>query len=329
MILGRWPDSNACRHNTTRLIQPTVRTRVKNLLCGNFQPLFRRRSFLFYTIIYLSLQPFYHSSEIVLALSIASDQDPTRLIRMHSLKISSATPPPQDIARSIVEKSLNRTSSDPHQPEKYLILGTDIEEDIDDAVLRSIYGYLHKKKVIEVLLVVVNLEPRKRRMIKAESIFKNMGAPEIPVACGTAGTGMKRSFNCYEHGMEELDGTVMNGRTATVEVLMGLLKLNQRCNILVISSLRDLDDLTSEHGDLVRETFSSFFFQGKWETSSVTQQLRTLFPDDMAQNYSYDFEAATRVHQWLRNENIPTYTATRHSAIRAAINPHIVREAAE
>jgi hypothetical protein len=129
--------------------------------------------------------------------------------------------------------------------------------------------------------------------------------------------------------MEGLDGTVMDGRTATVEVLMGLRKFKERWNILVISSLRDLDDLTSEQGDLVRETVSSFSFQGKWETGSNTQQLRTIFPDEMAQNYSYDFEAANRVHQWLRNENIPTYTATHHSAIRAAINPQIVKEAAE
>jgi hypothetical protein len=99
--------------------------------------------------------------------------------------------------------------------------------------------------------VVVNLEPRKRRMRKAESIFKNIGALKIPVACGTPGTGIKRSFNCYEHGMKELDGTVIKGRTATVEVIMGLRKLKQRCNILVILSLRDLEDLTSEHGDLV------------------------------------------------------------------------------
>jgi hypothetical protein len=109
---------------------------------------------------------------------------------MPFLKISSATPP-QDIARSIVDELLNRPSSDRHQPEKYLILGTDIEEDIVDGVLCSIYGSLHKKKVIEVLLVVVNLEPRKRRMRRAKSIFKNMGAPEIPVACGTTGTGGK------------------------------------------------------------------------------------------------------------------------------------------
>jgi hypothetical protein len=239
-----------------------------------------------------------------------------------------------------------------------IIVFTDIGRDIDDAILLIILAYLHKIKVVEILLVVANVDPTDSRAKEAKSIVEKMGVPDVPVACGTNGTDELIKLHnhelleheCKEHecrghvrnehefskyklehefkGFGEPHGTILlDGETAIVERLEALEKEKEHCSMIVIASLRDLEGLIKKHGSLVQNTVSSFFFQGGWEADQ--EHIKTLVPDMKAVNNKYDRDATTYVYNWIREGNIPTYTATRSSAIEASISSDTFREAAD
>ncbi|KAH5548597.1 hypothetical protein HBI81_260130 [Parastagonospora nodorum] len=56
-------------------------------------------------------------------------------------------------------------------------------------------------------------------------------------------------------------------------------------------------------------------------------RFKTLEPDMTITNNKWDAEATLRVHKWLRQEGIPTFTTTRNSANQAAVSPATFEEA--
>jgi hypothetical protein len=115
-----------------------------------------------------------------------------------------------------------------------------------------------------------------------------------------------------------------------VEILTGLKEKGERCNIVVVSSHHDLSLLIEKHPDLVRDTVSSFSFQGAWREDPDSQQPRTLDPDMNITNNGWFPEATSGNHQWLRKETIVTFTATRKSARKATVHPgHVKQRATE
>ncbi|KAH8707564.1 hypothetical protein GQ44DRAFT_777396 [Phaeosphaeriaceae sp. PMI808] len=124
----------------------------------------------------------------------------------------------------------------------------------------------------------------------------------------------------YDYGTDGPDSVMLHGDTAMFKVLKRLKRKGERCNIVVLLSFHDLSQLIEKHADLVRETVSAFYFQGAWEEYPCCPQLRTLVPDMTITNNMLDPEATLHVHDWLRRESIPTFTATRHSASKATVN---------
>lgn len=206
-----------------------------------------------------------------------------------------------------------------------IILYTDLGRDIDDAVLLIILAYLHKIGVIEILLVVANVKPSMRRAKAAKFIVEEMGASEVPIAYGTDGTDENITLHPYElKRIGEPKGAILNGDIATVETLRALENRGQHCSLIAVSSLRDLSKLIKEHESLVKNSVSSVFSQGAWE---VGREVRTLIPDMTVVNNSYDCEATIHAYVWLRQNTIPTYTATRHAAFMAPVSAHVFQEA--
>jgi hypothetical protein len=209
-----------------------------------------------------------------------------------------------------------------------IIIFTDVGRDIDDAALLVILAYLHRIKVVEVVLVVANVKPTESRAKAAKFIFEKMGAPDVPVAVGSDGTDEDIKLHDYEFkGIDEPQGTILNGETTIVEKLKALKMKKEQCNMIVITSLRDLSELIKQHESLVKTTVSKFFFQGAWKTDH--EYIETLAPDMQATNNKYDHNATTHVYDWLRRGNISTYTATRFSAVKATIDSQVFREAAD
>ncbi|KAH8706088.1 hypothetical protein GQ44DRAFT_732183 [Phaeosphaeriaceae sp. PMI808] len=124
---------------------------------------------------------------------------------------------------------------------------------------------------------------------------------------------------------DEPDHTIPSGETAAFEVLTDLKEKGESCNTVVVSSFRDLSQLIGKHANLVRDTVSSFSFQGGWEEDANSQQLKTLIPSMTNTNNLWDPEATKDVHNWLRQETIPTFTATRDSARNATVDPRYVK----
>ena len=213
---------------------------------------------------------------------------------------------------------------------KNLIVFTDVERDIDDAVLLVILAYLHKTEVAKVLLVVANVKPSESRAKAAKVIFENGGAPDVPVAYGTEGTDEELDLHDHElKDIEEPIGEILDAKIALVDVLKNLKGRGEKCDMIVVSSHRDLSKLIKDHETLVKDTVSSVFFQGAWETNHKSRQVKTLIPDMSVINYDYDSDATKDVHKWLREGTIPTYTATRHSAFNAPISSRVFREAGD
>jgi hypothetical protein len=213
------------------------------------------------------------------------------------------------------------------KPVKIMIF-TDVGRDIDDAALLMIFAYLHKIKVVEVVLVVANVKPAESRAKAAKFIFEKMGAPDIPVAAGSDGTDEEIKLHPYEfEGTDKIQGTILYGKTTIVEKLEALKMKKEQCNMIVVTSLRDLSELIIQHESLVETTVSKFFFQGAWKTDH--EQVETLVPDMEATNNKYDYNATTHVYDWLRRGNISTYTATRFSASKATIGSQVFRKAAD
>ncbi|KAF2183890.1 hypothetical protein K469DRAFT_689639 [Zopfia rhizophila CBS 207.26] len=231
-------------------------------------------------------------------------------------------------AEAIVQELKNPGPKNSGRKPAKIIAFTDVGRDIDDAALLVVLAYLHKIKVVEVLLVVTNVKPTESRAKAAKFIFEKMGAPDVPVARGSDGTDEDVNLHHYEfEGVSEPQGTILNGESAIVEKLEALKKNEERCNMIVVTSLRDLSELIKRHESLVETTVSSFFFQGAWEADH--EHVKTLVPDMAAVNNSYDRDATTHVYEWLRRGNISTYTATRFSAVKATISSQVFREAAE
>jgi hypothetical protein len=211
---------------------------------------------------------------------------------------------------------------------KKIIVFTDIGRDIDDAVLLILLAYLHKIKVVEVLLVVANVKPAKLRAEAAKSIFEKMGTPDISVAYGSDGTDKNIDLHYYEFkGIDEPQGIILNGETTIVDQLEALKKNNEQCNMIVGTSLRDLSELIKRYESLIETTVSNFFFQGAWETDG--KHIKTLVPDMDAVNNNYDCAATTYVYNWLRLRDISTYTTTKFSAVMATIGAEVFCQAAD
>jgi hypothetical protein len=191
-----------------------------------------------------------------------------------------------------------------------------------------ILAYLHKIKVVEVVLVIANVQPAELRAKAAKFIFEKMGAPDVPVAVGSDSTDKAIKLHDYEFkGIDEIQGTILYRKTTIVEKLEALEIKKEQCNIIVITSLRDLSELIKQHKSLVKTTISKFFFQGAWKTDH--EQVETLIPDIQATNNKYNHNTTTYIYNWLRRGNISTYTTTRFSAVKATIDSQVFREAAD
>lgn len=231
-------------------------------------------------------------------------------------------------AESIVKELKNPGPKNSGRKSAKIIVFTDVGRDIDDAALLVVLAYLHRIKVVEVLLVVTNVKPTESRARTAKFIFEKMGAPSVPVARGSNGTDKDVNLHHYEfEGVGEPQGTILNGESTIVEKLEALKKNEERCNMIVVTSLRDLSELIKRHEPLIQGTISSFFFQGAWEANH--EHVKTLVPDMAAVNNGYDRDATTHVCDWLRQGNTSTYTATRFSAVKATISSQVFREAAD
>jgi hypothetical protein len=214
------------------------------------------------------------------------------------------------------------------EPAKIIVF-TDVGADVDDACFLTALAYLHKLRVANVLLAVANVKPTQSRAKTAKFIFEQIGA-DIPVACGTDGTSKDIKIKGYEFdGIGEPEGAILDGSTTVLHTLQALEQRNEKCNIIVIASLRDLSDLIKQHESLVKNTVSSIFFQGASEVDKETQAVKTLVPDMTSMNNTYDPEATTYVHDWLREHTIQTFTSTRFSAFKAPISAGIFRDAAK
>jgi hypothetical protein len=232
-------------------------------------------------------------------------------------------PPVPISATTIVQELKNST----RKAEK-IILFTDVGRDIDDAALLVLLAHLQKIKVVEVLLVMANIHPTKERAKAAKFLLEEIGELGIPVAYGSDGTDEDIVLPEYEFkGIGEPQGTILNGETTIVEKLEALKKNEERCNMIVVSSLRDLSELIKRHESLVKATVSNFFFQGAWEGDH--EHVKTLVPDMKARNNTYDCNATTHIYDWLRRGDISTYTATRFSAVNTVIDPQVFYEAAD
>jgi hypothetical protein len=85
----------------------------------------------------------------------------------------------------------------------------------------------------------------------------------------------------------------------------------------------------ANHANLVRETVSAFYFQGGWGEDPDDRQLGTLIPDMEITNNQWDRTATLHVHEWLRQEKIPIFTATRYAANKAGVKPAAFEEACQ
>jgi inosine-uridine nucleoside N-ribohydrolase len=225
----------------------------------------------------------------------------------------------QKEADSYIEQLKDKSSKGRPRRENTIIYGTDIDTDIDDKCLLCAYVPLHKWGVIDLKLVVTNRELEKQRAKIAKSTLKKLGASNIPVAYGTDGAGKDRPFHSCE-----LDDTIPDGETAVVEVLTSLKEKEEHCNLVVVSSFRDLSLLIKKHPDLVRATVSSISFQGGWRRDLDGKHLRTLDPDMEITNNVWDCKATIDVLEWCSQERITTFTATREAARKATVHPSYV-----
>jgi hypothetical protein len=237
--------------------------------------------------------------------------------------MSSLAPSFLEEAKSIIECLKDKSSKGRPQRENTIIYGTDIDTDVDDTSLLCAYIPLHKWEVIDLKLVVTNREQDKQRAKLAKSTLEKLGASNILVAHGTEGAGRDKPFHSHEP-----DDTIPEGETAVVEILTGLKEKRERCNIVVVSSHHDLFLLITKHPKLVRDTVSSFSFQGAWRKDPDSQQLSTFDPDLEITNYAWFPEATSGNHEWIRKETITTFTATRESARKATVHPRYIEHRA-
>jgi hypothetical protein len=230
----------------------------------------------------------------------------------------------QKEAKSFIEQLKDTSSKNKPRREIILICGTDISTDVDDRTLLCAYATLHEWGVIDLKLVVTNREDNKQRAKIAKFTLKKLGASNIPVAYGTDGAGKDRPFHS-----DEPDDTIPEGETAVIEVLTGLKEQGEHCNMVVVSSFRDLSLLIKRHPDLIKATVSSFSFQGGWMRDPDSKHFKTLVPDMEITNNGWDLESAPHVHEWAREQGIPTCTATREAARKATVHPCYVEQHAE
>jgi hypothetical protein len=263
---------------------------------------------------------------------------PMRFISIHesdadmktsSRKNTPSAPSDHEAAKTIIHSLRNGSSEDRSQPEDTLILGTDPAADIDDECSFIVGQELDKLGVSNLLLIVSNRDYKQRGAKSIKNILKDMGASKIPVACGTNDLKMAelKLEHYYKVDTDEPDKNIPNGEMATVRALEGLKKKGRRCRIVVISSFRDLSLLLKNHEKLVRETVSAVYFQAHWYKDPDNQQLKPLIPDKNITNYNWDIDSAVHVLEWFRQENIPTFTATRDAAIKAAVPSRTLKDA--
>lgn len=230
------------------------------------------------------------------------------------------------IIKELKESSLKNLS---RPPKNIIICGTDLGADIDDECFLCICLLLHRWNVCKLLLVVTNREWKKERAKSAINIIKDMGDLKIPVAYGTEGSEDHKPLHTYVRREGNHNNKIPTGKSALYKALLELQEKGESCDVAVFSSFRDLSEVMQEHGDLVRQTVANFYFQGDWAKSMDNQQFQTLVPEMQSTNNQWYPQATHYAHYWLRQESIPTFTATRFSAGKAAVDKTAVVEAAK
>jgi hypothetical protein len=263
---------------------------------------------------------------------------PTRLTRISNNEVDTkmsfrkntpSAPSDYEAVKAIVYGLMNGSPEERSQIEDIIVLGADPGADIDDECSLIIGQKLDNWDVSNLRLIVSNRECKQRRAKSVKNILRDVGASRIPVACGTFDLeGVAPELkDFYKVHTDEPDNTILNGEMATVKALEDLKRKGRRCRIVVISSLRDLSLLIKNHEKLVRETVSAVFLQAHWYKVPDNQQLKPLIPDKKITNYNWDIDSAVHVLDWFRQGNIPTFTATRDAAIKAAVPSRTLKDA--
>ena len=193
-------------------------------------------------------------------------------------------------------------------PRNVLVI-TDLAKDYDDLVALTLLKEFHRLGLILLKGFVANLRPSHERARFGLGALQALGLGNIKIAEGSDGTDKETAV--HEHEFIEAEKSFMakppvefdagQDLIRTICEQAALIKEEDKISLLLISSLRDINNFAQAEPRLLKSAVSNIILQGGY-----TLQYGHLIPDDKAANNSFDLPAAIVFHNFMQNNNIPS-----------------------
>jgi hypothetical protein len=209
------------------------------------------------------------------------------------------------------------------QPRK-LVMITDLAKDYDDLAALIVLKELHRLGFIQLLGVIANLYPAEKRADFGRGALDLLDLKDIPIARGTDGTvDYKRKLEAAFYGDPAITGKpdFEEGKDLLDRIFSNAEREQEKIHLLCLSSLQDIVEYMNENEDRLSKTLASVHMQG----GNFVKDGR-LLPDDKAANNYFNFEAATRWHQFLQDHDIRSYTYTKIAAFAVPLTTKLFKD---
>lgn len=220
-----------------------------------------------------------------------------------------------DLEEVIIYQKLNQVVKNRIMNRKHprdVLVISDLAKDYDDLHALIILKELHRLGLIRIKGVVANLAPASDRARFGRGALDKLELQNVPIAVGSDGTDTEHPI--LDHEFKEAEKSFMasrvsvfkDGQTLIKQVFEEAAKSKTKISVLLISSLRDINTFSRQHGQLFNSIIRDVTLQGGY---TVQNGHITWNPD--AANNKFDTIAATQFHRYLEENEIRSITFTK------------------
>lgn len=230
--------------------------------------------------------------------------------------------------RFVYDTILDVVEGRSEQDKVRLVVITDLAKDFDDLLALIILKEFHRMGAIELLGVVANLNPAKRRALLGRGALDRLGLTGVPIAIGTKGEHANHEVLDYEFsGSEKFIAKddplkeLPQGQDLLFDIFTQAKEGNYKVTFLGLSSLMDIAQFTEKKPELVKAALGRVVLQGGY--SVVNGKLEA---DITATNNHFAFKEAQYFHQFVQANNIPSQCFTKVATFATPIYQTLLKQ---
>ncbi|KAG9228889.1 hypothetical protein BJ875DRAFT_364292, partial [Amylocarpus encephaloides] len=211
-----------------------------------------------------------------------------------------------------------------------IVVISDLQKDVDDLAAWITLVELRRLGLVNLKGFVTNFTFEEERARAGRGLLDLMHLKSLPVGVGTRGSDREADLNRrmmpYEFDkcpyMAPKDTRFPTGAELLHQIFTEAQQNDDQLTVLLISSLRDMDQFIQAYPDLIHAVAEKFILQGDFRVSD--EGVPEALPG--AANNDFDLPAARRVHRWAFEHSIPMTVYTKLAAFATHIPDQLCQD---